>query len=1177
MRHLIDNELVEKYLRTDVVIKKKAYKLIFQYTGNVVGDTHEVEVGFETEKEKTTGFLYLPSVREDGLLQRNKTLWYEVYMLIPPVKFTNYPGNPGMVGFTTNIVNTDRSASKLADFFPSITQTLSSYSPMVKELYSKQPKDIQNLWNWNAIDLQHAIVEMANVKLVADIIRSGRGGSPGVNGTIRAIHTLLRAFTRYHGHDEDDETVQYCDSEEEVDLLGNIAAADKQGVIILHEIAKEIDIRADSPIDFCTCSQTYPIVTGRLKDGVTVDNCRLSGKVSFPYTRWRRAIVGIKNDDPHRVIVSKAITRALRLHEPDEPLAITEVELAVDSLSMPGVRMTHPLNYEDGLIVSKSFAEKAGGFKVYVDQNLLPDSVQLIPHRQLIGDMLEWDELKDLTRMACTKEDLPEWIQKSMVYPGDIIGHYQYRNLQGTIEIEEMAADVRAPSLLLDIDTFPAATDMIEPSTQYRIVYMTFIPLEVGDKIADAHGNKATVSAILPDDEMPVWSDGKLSVTAHYIATPYCMKRLAVGGEIEDKIALLAYVTHDEGTSLLIDSDDDLSMNKVDAWLSNHDVSYTGDVDFKENSYTDIPLSMRRMFRLDNNAGETLNVRSGVVLENGRRKSRNIRLGVDIVTMISRRAGVLVNDIVESSMVREQIHQHIMPIVHAAMGEVPQGALTFDITEKLDRALLGNPFSGDYLLQNNLSFVDTVADPRIVDHYGIIRNGKENIIVPPMQPVMSLGTGRYQINAIAVEANKVIAEIRSRDSNPAYTTRVPEKIYWYHEWLKSRLTGKSGLLRKVLFPVMPHSIRAVTTPSVTEDPLHVKIPARSFFKLCEKDEKFKDRYYDRIKSGKPVQCIVKRDPVHREHNLITVSFSLWNNNTIGISPLLIGSMDGDYDGDTISVLFPVSWQGCADMRKLNPDMKEIFSPSKQLYDAEYDIANYLLKTRIGWTSTFRKPHESDILANPELFTMLMNGDSQKLAEETVKAARDFEKIKDGTAFGGAMGITYIFTRNAEQAERLSAAMETYHLVAQNTLDAKAGAPTPAIDLVDAIRTNAKVNIQRALDGLSVTDPLVYNELEELSNSYSEAKGRMNYLVREYPLLATTQRNCPTKAVDIIWERLNSGEMTGHGTWEVLFDYLLGRTESSPFEWVERLEVFDRMLKEGMAAGIDPVSLIEEDA
>jgi hypothetical protein len=189
------------------------------------------------------------------------------------------------------------------------------------------------------------------------------------------------------------------------------------------------------------------------------------------------------NDDPRRVFVAGGIRNSLSLKSPDMPLAETELEVGVDSLSLPGIRMTHPLTFEDGIIVSETFAEKASAFVRSFDRFSVPDGVEV------------W-----LVRKPNESGDVSV---TNPVNPGDTIAVLWYRGDDGKTVVRTVSASVRTPSILTAVDHFTPASDLDRPGTVYRFSYRFELPLMVGDKLSDAHGNKGVVARILPMKRCP--------------------------------------------------------------------------------------------------------------------------------------------------------------------------------------------------------------------------------------------------------------------------------------------------------------------------------------------------------------------------------------------------------------------------------------------------------------------------------------------------------------------------------------------------------------------------------------------------------------------------------------------------------------------------------------------------
>jgi len=624
-----------------------------------------------------------------------------------------------------------------------------------------------------------------------------------------------------------------------------------------------------------------------------------------------------------------------------------------------------------------------------------------------------------------------------------------------------------------------------------------------------------------------------------------------MGAEIEDKLALANYVRDRNGDEIDAYSSDAVWKScEADAWLDEVGTSYTGTVSFKGKSYPGVPVSFRRMFRLNNNVRETLITRHEVRMDDYGRLTGNARIGIDIVTMLARGASILVSQLIEGSGAKTYMRRTVMPMLYAMEGRVPEGAPTFEITKKLNRSLLGSPCSMEIF--SKIDVQDTVCDLRMATHYGLIKIGKRTVVVPPHKSVTDLGTGQVSVHRVAVYANRVLTEQMSRDRGYMETTDVARQEERYRNTLADMLAGKSGVLRDALLPVFPTTIRAVATAYVNgqkdQNPLEICIPEQEFSRLLRKSPNFRSIYQHKDNW----YCILKRDPVHRNQNVITVRFRLWKHRAIGISPVLIGSLDGDFDGDTVFAMFPTDRDSFEDMKKLVPKFSDIFAASKQIHDATAENVKELLLERIGWSSTFSNPHPSDMLKNPALFEKLQRGISfDELMDETVKAARDFEIVKDGTSRTGALGLSFIFSRKPGQKHLLNGDMELYHVLAQNTLDAKAGIEQPALHVVEGVRQGKAQMIREGLDRLGFTDEEVRNEFVEFAKSVRESGGRLRFLTASFPVLGIIQRGAGVSQAFAVAKRLTKHTTMGEGVWEAMMDYLLGRTERSPYEWTER--------------------------
>lgn len=1126
--------------------------------------TDHLKVGFvrESDNAEFAGYVSMPIVDTHGMFRKGQNCYDPIVLVVPPSSYEH----SGKIWHLQSLVNTSEWASSIEDFMPDMKTTEPEFKTRLHAELSASAAKLSDTRSWLALPVEYAIVELFNHKILADMRKSTRHGYAGIRATTRALAAFIDAAIRYHRTIEDAFNVTLRDYEfaaEESDIqMGPLAFADKENVLILHSKIADANFGPRSPIDFMTASSSAPLRTARPKHGITIEKCRFTGDVHAPYATHRLGTVGILSDDPHRVFVSRGISRSLPLDQPDVPYVVTSVLTGADSLSLPGVRMSHELNIEDGIVVSETFARKMGAYKVNVDSVTLPAnvSVSMSAIVAYTDDTLDGisslltREPRAMAHAASSLRGLP-----CIIRPGDVLATFTYeiapetKHLyRGSIQeivnddgkrtclvTQEMRSDVPADSVILAIEESMALEDTVIVKT-IRVVSMSFLPLTKSDKIADGHGNKATIAAICPDDDMPIWRDAWGTVMrAHYIATPFVAKRLALGAEIEDKLALASFMdgSGEDRVPLCVDALKRWSLDEVNTLLTQCKVSYTGTVEYDGAVYEQVPVSLRAMYRIDNNACEGLTVRTGIAFDDaGVRRSENAKIGLELCTMQVRGAQAIIQEIMEESRVADQLATRVFPMFDAVSGRIPAGAEVIELTERMPRELLGGIFTYDAL--RDYALTGTVCDPRLETAYGVVVFDGRRVVLPPS---MSLRAMQFRGSALSVtkeaaRMNNIIAEIVSARAGFGSSDAVLRMMSSYTAALAESLAGKDGLIRKSLFPVFPRSINAVVAPyiSMAEDVSEIAIPRRAFGRLM-KDDAFASVYETWR------MCLIKRDPVHDTNSLVSVRFTLWDDDAIGVPAWLIRKMYGDYDGDKVTVMFPIGAAALADMPKLLPAYTDADFRIKQLADAtEQTVFADLYRTR-GMSSTFDQLHPLDQTKNPDLMAKLVKGlDSFELSAEAVKAARDFHCIKHGTALTGALGLRYTFSRHAQDRAAIRRGLELYHAIAQNTLDAKAGVEIPAMDLVVAVNRGHRSSILHALGKLGLNDPVLARELCDYAQMRSSDKDAFR---RAYPVLSCIQRM--SDASDV-YALIDADSSLGDGVWETIFASAL-RTRTAETE------------------------------
>ena len=1078
---LIDNSVIDKYLVNKFKNDRIPFSVAVSYIEECA-DGDYLEIVLKREKnpfyaERTwTTTVKIPFVREDGMLERNGSIFYPVYLVTPPIKFVDVTN----ITRYCDIFNRKGYGAALDDLLGKVSiQPVEISTPLLKELCSNEPVDIASFYNWPVISLPVAIVEMINIKIIDAARRSGTSKFKGIDNVAKAISVLINALTRYQQNFDIEIDKQVADA----------GISDKECVLYLHPFVETLvnfdKIFIESPIDFCTMSPSQPLRVARVKDGVTIVGNRFNGTPTFPYARFRRSIVGILNDDPHRVVVSRGIIRSMHVLSEIPPYVTTEVPIGLDTIILPGIRMTHPLTMEDGIIVSETFAEYATGFKFYTQKIQVLSGSEVNFNKEICPEDME----SEMAMYAVGLSKPTEIIDYSrfIVKPGEFIGHI---NTDG--QFYQITADISIPGVIVDITKYSDNSGGEIPMDVYKVVYFVCTRLTVGAKLTDAHGNKGTVSAIWPDEKMPKWND----IQVHYIASPYVMKRLAVGAEIEDKLALvgLDMRAKEEAETLVVDSSKCFSMEEVDQMLEERGLSYLGTVNYNGKLIEDVPLSLRMMFRVDNDPVDYKSFKQETEFDDdGFRISSKGRMSIDYLILLTKNANNIANDLLYSSKPYETYRKVLLPLFAAIGGIIPEGAKAYEITSPVDPLILGVKLSHKIVEETPVE--NTVLDPRCSTHYGVIRYGENILVVPPHNGFEEMGYGMYIVNDIAAMANRVLCEIASG----GFTTdeKIEVQIRRYIGMLIQRISGRGGLLRDTIFPQFKHIIRAVASSFIGKDIQEIRVPRRVFYKLFTEEQARAI-----LQRG---TCLIKRDPVHRPDNFQAVKFRLWDEDTIGVHPVLIKSMDGDFDGDQVMVFFPTCAFAAEDIEKMKVDLSAGFKPAKQLYNATYDTINIKLHENI-FGSSFTKPHESDECKRPETLNKLLSGlDMENAAREAWFAALDYFIIKRGTALVGTIGLKNIYLQSIDNLKQIERAMMLYHILAQNTLDAKAGVEPDAMKFVEHFRKfNYKAlqqdMVKLGIDVSNQQDESIFKDVMSLLNTIRKGRHSFDTFIEEYNIL-----------------------------------------------------------------------------
>ena len=215
------------------------------------------------------------------------------------------------------------------------------------------------------------------------------------------------------------------------------------------------------------------------------------------------------NSDAVRILMgSKNLKQAIKVVDAEQPIIKTNKE--IDSIGVNGFvgyGLFEGFNFEDGIVVSKSFANK---MKIKV----MEKKKYFISLDSAVNSFKENKEEKNywLYTLRKNKNNINEIAIKWHVQIDDYVGYGDilYTVYKDSKLFYKKYYTNRYTAKIINIPDIPVPYfNNIDFSKQSYLVdfYIEFEvtkPLEVGDKIMGRHGNKGTVSRIIPENEMPV-------------------------------------------------------------------------------------------------------------------------------------------------------------------------------------------------------------------------------------------------------------------------------------------------------------------------------------------------------------------------------------------------------------------------------------------------------------------------------------------------------------------------------------------------------------------------------------------------------------------------------------------------------------------------------------------------
>lgn len=268
-------------------------------------------------------------------------------------------------------------------------------------------------------------------------------------------------------------------------------------------------------------------------------------------------------------------------------------------------------NFEDGIVISKSAAEKLSSEHLHkpslaIDPDMVLDTRKFdISHPTTFTS----DQLKPMSTDGVVKVG-------TRVKPGDplvlALKPFLLKDRTGVAAIRRnMAATHTDKSLRWDSDFEGEVTSVHKNNKEITVHVRTVEPMQVGDKMAGRYGNKGIVTQILEDHEMPHTKDGKhIEVALNPSGVP---GRMNVGQVLETAAGKIAQKT---GKPYIVHNfapDTDV-LSKIKKELKEHGLSDTEELidPLSKHSLGQVMVGPQHLLKLVHQVDKKLSVRSGM-------------------------------------------------------------------------------------------------------------------------------------------------------------------------------------------------------------------------------------------------------------------------------------------------------------------------------------------------------------------------------------------------------------------------------------------------------------------------------------------------------------------------------------------------------------------------------------
>jgi len=637
------------------------------------------------------------------------------------------------------------------------------------------------------------------------------------------------------------------------------------------------------------------------------------------------------SDTTRTMMGGKNLKQAIKVVGAEEPKVKTgiekEINIGIGVNTFVGYSLYYGLNYEDGIVVSEKFAEKMAiesveDFVCY-DDIPLPKPYKITEK----GNELILTSGKILVHYKFPKPGT------ELVFGDKLFERKVYYKDKKKLKIIEKltlksAYKERYPAIVLESPTpnwlslktwrkctlgnSEEVSELTTSKFELRIPLKVRKPLEVGDKITGRHGNKGTISRILPESEMPyVILKGEKRYLEMILSPLGIITRMNLGQLLETQ-GSLAGVEH--STFENVDTDTILKALKK---LGSDDFGrfelHLGGSKFPA------AVGYQYFVRLNHNVRDKLHVVSKARVSNysfqplkGKKNMGGQRIGeMEFWTLFDYNSAKIINLFSETN-----------------------------IEKWKDRNKYINNFN--FLL----SALEGIKITKKNTNGNLMTKVKQGYYFPDLKKLRE--KLEKEISKSLLE--KVISLLHLKSLR---TGKASKKDY-FKTAIKNLLAGKDGYIRKHMLGRRIHySGRATIVPATDIDIDHVYLPvdfALEWFKNLKTDKKAvlrgdlksrKEFAEAASKYAKSMELFVllNRQPSLHMHSIQSLRPIFWENYAIGLPIMLCEGFGADFDGDTMAVYYPVKQKDLKDeLEKMLPSNHPFrIGNGELIYSCEQDV------------------------------------------------------------------------------------------------------------------------------------------------------------------------------------------------------------------------------------------------